>query len=116
MILIGVDYHPSIQTIAFLVEVTGECSEQELHPSYGQAEEFYQDLQQPGLQRAIRDGGDGLFTSARSTLPAQRVGATPSSRLIRPYFRQRTDRSGCSQLALARVVFCLNQHSRTTLA
>jgi hypothetical protein len=27
MMLIGVDYHPSFQTIAFFVEETGECSE-----------------------------------------------------------------------------------------
>ena len=31
MMLIGVDYHPSFQTIAFLVEETGECGEQELN-------------------------------------------------------------------------------------
>ena len=30
MMLIGVDYHPSFQTIAFFVEETGECGEQEL--------------------------------------------------------------------------------------
>ena len=31
MLLIGVDYHPSFQTIAFLVEETGEYGEQELN-------------------------------------------------------------------------------------
>ena len=30
MMLIGVDYHPCFQTIAFFVEETGECGEQEL--------------------------------------------------------------------------------------
>ena len=30
MLIIGVDYHPSFQTIAFLMEDTGECGEQEL--------------------------------------------------------------------------------------
>jgi hypothetical protein len=30
MMIIGVDYHPSFQTIAFLMEETGECGEQEL--------------------------------------------------------------------------------------
>jgi hypothetical protein len=29
MMLIGVDYHPSFQTIAFFMEETGECGEQE---------------------------------------------------------------------------------------
>ena len=38
MMIQGVDYHPSFQTIAFLMEETGECGEQELHQSNGQAE------------------------------------------------------------------------------
>ena len=49
MIIIGVDYHPSFQTIAFLMEETGECGEQELNHSDGQAEKFYRDLKQRGL-------------------------------------------------------------------
>ena len=46
--IIGVDYHPSFQTIAFVVEETGECGEQELSHSDGQAERFYRDLKQRG--------------------------------------------------------------------
>jgi transposase len=48
MVMIGVDYHPSFQTIAFCVEETGECGEQELNHSDGQAERFYRDLKQRG--------------------------------------------------------------------
>ena len=44
MFLIGVDYHPSFQTIAFLLEETGEYGEQELNHSDGQAGKFYRDL------------------------------------------------------------------------
>jgi hypothetical protein len=36
MLIIGVDYHPSFQTIAFLMEETGECGEQELNHSDGE--------------------------------------------------------------------------------
>ena len=35
MMVIGVDYHQSFQAIAFLVEETGECGEQELNHSDG---------------------------------------------------------------------------------
>jgi len=49
MMIIGVDYHPSFQTIAFFVEETGECGEQELNHSDGTAERFYRDLQQHGI-------------------------------------------------------------------
>jgi hypothetical protein len=31
MMIIGVDYHPSFQAIAFFVEETAECGEQELN-------------------------------------------------------------------------------------
>jgi hypothetical protein len=48
--LIGVDNHPSFQTIAFLMDETGECGEQELNHSSGQAGKFYRDLQQRGIR------------------------------------------------------------------
>ena len=47
--LIGADYHSSFQTIAFLLEETGEYGEQELKHSDGQAEKFYRDLKQQGI-------------------------------------------------------------------
>ena len=49
MMIIGVDYHPSFQAIAFFVEETGEYGEQELNHSDGQAERFYRDLKQRGI-------------------------------------------------------------------
>src|SRR5260370_3470855 len=49
MMIIGVDYHPSFQTIAFFVEETGECGESELNHSDGQAERFYRYLEQRGI-------------------------------------------------------------------
>jgi transposase len=49
MIIIGVDYHPSVQTIAFLMEETGEYGEQELKHSNGEAERFYRELKERGV-------------------------------------------------------------------
>ena len=49
MIIIGVDYHPSFQTIAFLMEETGEYDEQELNHSDGEAERFYRKLKERGV-------------------------------------------------------------------
>ena len=46
MMIIGVDYHPSFQQIAFFVEETGECGERQLNHSEGEAERFYRDLRQ----------------------------------------------------------------------
>ena len=49
MMIIGVDHHPSFQTIAFLMEETGECGEEEVIHGDGQAEKFYRDLKQRGI-------------------------------------------------------------------
>jgi transposase len=46
--LIGVDYHPSFQQIAFLVEETGEYSERRQNHSDGEVEKFYGDLKLQG--------------------------------------------------------------------
>jgi transposase len=64
--LIGVDYHPSFQQIAFLVEETGEYRERRLNHSAGEAEKFYRDL--PARSpRASGDGGDRIFPLVRAT-------------------------------------------------
>src|SRR6201997_1335710 len=49
MIIIGVDYHPSFEEIAFMDEKTGECGEQRLNHSDGEAERFYWELKQRGV-------------------------------------------------------------------
>jgi len=46
MMILGVDYHPSFQQIAFFVEETGECGERRLNHDDGEAEKFYRDLKQ----------------------------------------------------------------------
>jgi transposase len=45
MIIVGVDYHPSVQQVAFLDTETGETCERRLNHSDGEAERFYRDLQ-----------------------------------------------------------------------
>ena len=47
--MIGVDYHPSFQQIAFLREETGEYDERRLDHSDGEAEKFYRDLKLRGV-------------------------------------------------------------------
>jgi transposase len=48
MIIIGVDYHPSFQQIAFVDNESGECGEQQLNHGEGEAEKFYRDLKLRG--------------------------------------------------------------------
>jgi len=50
MYIIGVDYHPSFQQIAFLDQETGECGDRRLNHSDGDAEKFYRELRQKGIR------------------------------------------------------------------
>src|SRR5271157_487800 len=54
MWIIGVDYHPSVQQIAFVNTDTGECGERRLNHSDGEAEKFYRELKAAG--RSVRVG------------------------------------------------------------
>src|ERR1700687_5022639 len=65
MIIIGVDYHPSFQQIAFMNKETGECEERRLNHSDGEAEKFYRDLKQRGFS-ARGDGGHRICTLVRA--------------------------------------------------
>ena len=49
MIIIGVDYHPSDQYIAFVDTETGEYVERQLNHSDGDAERFYRELAARGV-------------------------------------------------------------------
>src|SRR3954447_8242096 len=50
MLIIGCDYHPSFQQIACVDTETGECGEQQLKHSNGEAEKFYHDLKVRAVQ------------------------------------------------------------------
>jgi transposase len=49
VIIIGVDYHPSMQQIAFVSTETGEYVERQLNHSTGEAETFYREVKQRGV-------------------------------------------------------------------
>ena len=55
MIIIGTDYHPSFQQIAFVDRETGDYGEQRLeHREEG--EKFYRDLVAQGVRLRVLDG------------------------------------------------------------
>ncbi len=49
MLIIGLDYHPSVQQIAFVDLETGETGERQLNHNEGELEEFYRELKQRGI-------------------------------------------------------------------
>ena len=56
MLIIGCDYHPGFQQIAFVDTETGECGERRL-THREEAEQFYQELRAAKWSRA---GGNGI--------------------------------------------------------
>ena len=66
MIIIGVDFHPSFQQIAFMDQETGECDERQLNHSEGEAEKFYRELKQRGVSVRGGDGGHRACTLVRA--------------------------------------------------
>ena len=56
MLIIGCDYHPSVQQIAFVDLETGECGERPLLHKEGEAEAFYR-LESARGEFAGRDRG-----------------------------------------------------------
>jgi hypothetical protein len=89
MMIIGVDYHPSFQAIAFLIEETGECGEQKLRRSprpsastadvYAGWDQFDDGLRYVGTSdiqasqaagATIRTGNAGSYRLCRVPVPA----------------------------------------------
>ena len=61
MWIIGVDYHPSVQQIAWLDTETGETEERRLKHSGGEAERFYRELKEKGFSVRV-----GMETTGHS--------------------------------------------------
>jgi hypothetical protein len=65
MLIIGCDYHPSMQQIAFADSETGECNEQRLSHSDGEAESFYRELKRKGVSVRVGIEATGQSKSSR---------------------------------------------------
>ncbi len=57
MLIIGCDYHPSFQQIAWVDTETGECGERRLEHRDGEAEKFYRGLNGHGVRVGIEATG-----------------------------------------------------------
>ena len=68
MLIIGCDYHPSVQQINWVDTETGECGEKRLMHSDGEAERFYRELKQKGVQVRVGIETTGQFRWFESLL------------------------------------------------
>src|SRR6202161_4430019 len=99
--LIGVDYHPSFQQIAFLVRETGECSERRLSHSDGEAAKFYRDLKLRGVQVQVGMKATGYsrwFERLLAELDFEVWIGDPAEIQARRVKKQKTDRKDAQLL------------------
>ena len=101
MMLIGVDYHPSFQQIAFFIEETGECGERQLNHSDGEAERFYRDLHKRGIQVRVGMEATGYsrwFERLLAELGFELWIGDPAEIKTRRVKKQKTDRKDAQLL------------------
>lgn len=101
MMIIGVDYHPSFQQIAFLMEETGECGERQLNHGDGEAERFYRDLMQRGIRVRIAMEATGYarwFERLLAELGFELWIGDPAEIQTRRVKKQKTDRKDAQLL------------------
>ena len=78
MIIIGADYHPGFQQIAFVDTDTGEFQERRLQHRE-EAEKFYRDLAAQGMQVRVSVLDTGRHCQRGDLSPTDAPGATPTS-------------------------------------
>jgi len=101
MLMIGVDYHPSFQQVAFLEEETGECGEQQLNHSDGEAERYYRDLHQRGIRVRVGMEATGYsrwFERLLAELGFELWIGDPAEIKTRRVKKQKTDRKDAQLL------------------
>ena len=106
MIIIGVDYHPSVQQIAWVDTETGECDERQLTHSDGEAEKFYRGLQLRGVSVRVgmeATGHAGWFERLLSGLGFELWIGDPAQIRAKRVRKQKTDRQD-AQLLLTLLV------------
>jgi transposase len=101
MMIIGVDYHPSFQQVAFLDDETGECDERKLNHSGGEAEKFYRDLQLRGIRVRVGMEATGYsrwFERLLAELGFELWIGDPAQIKARRVKKQKTDRKDAQLL------------------
>jgi len=100
MLIIGLDYHPSFQYIAFVETDTGECGERRLqHPD--EAQQFYRELHHRGIQVRIgmeASGHSRWFERLMAELGFELLIADPAQVRARQVRKHKTDRQDAELL------------------
>jgi len=100
MWIIGVDYHPSMQQIAWVDTESGECGEGRL-AHCAEAEQFYRQLQQKGVSVRVgmeAAGHSRWFERLLSELNFELWVGDPAQIRAKPVRRQKNDRRDAAHI------------------
>ncbi len=95
MLIIGCDYHPGMQQIAWFDEPSGEYGEQALEHSTGEAERFYRELKRGGVQVRVgieASGQTRWFERLLAELEMELWIGNPAKIAAQRVRKQKTDR------------------------
>jgi transposase len=100
MMIIGCDYHPGMQQIAWFDDESGECGELRLEHGTGEAEKFYRELKRRGVRVGIEASGHTRwFERLLAELEMELWIGNPAKIAAQRVRKQKTDR-GDAQLLL----------------
>jgi transposase len=100
MLIIGVDYHPSMQQIAWVDTETGVCGEQQLSHS-SEAERFYRELKQKGVNVRVgieATGHSRWFQRLLAELNFELWVGDPAQIRAKQVRKQKTDRRDAAHI------------------
>jgi transposase len=98
MQIVGCDFHPGHQQIAFVDTVTGEVRELKLMHSEGQAEQFYRELEAPALI-GMESVGNSLWFEQLMERLGHQLWIGDATQIRASYVRrQKTDRRDASHI------------------
>jgi transposase len=95
MLIIGCDYHPGMQQIAWFDEESGEYGELRLEHSTGEAERFYRELKRHGVQVRVgmeASGHTRWFERLLAELEMELWIGNPAKIAVQRVRKQKTDR------------------------
>jgi hypothetical protein len=95
MLIIGADYHPSFQQVAFLDTETGECGERKLAHKV-EAERFYREVKTNAERVRMEEAGHaGWFERLLGELNYELWIGDPAKIRAKRVRKQKNDRPGC---------------------
>jgi len=101
MLIIGCDYRPSMQYIAWRDGQSGECGERRLEHNSGEAEKFYRELKQRGIQVRVgleASGHTRWFERLLAELEIELWIGNPAKIAVQRVRKQKTDRGDAQHL------------------